>query len=389
MDVGGPICGGALKGDATHVDEEKVFGGALALAVPTAGVALGDEPGREIRGDFPRGFTVRLPEGFVPGDHWIGAMCVPVEPALRAQLNLKDREGLVVAQIVPDSPAAKGGLKPFDVVTAINGESIDDLHDLMKAVSDAGEKPIKFDVIRGGKQETVEVTPAKRPELDRLIPNMPAGRRGPDVAELEQMRDHARRIQEQIEQLRDRLPENDIKRMEEWVEQLRRGEHQPLRMQMFGPGVVMRKFAPPPLPAGVSVRVERQADGPTKIHVERGDQTWDVTEKDLDKLPDDLRPSIDAMLAAPPGGVTIAGPNGAAAAAVAGGSAGPGDVKVEIRTDDGRDIVVDPQAVPGANRLNEQVDRLRKEVEALKKKVEELQKLRDAAPAKKPAKDQA
>jgi hypothetical protein len=390
-DVGEPNCGGALREKVLMSAMQKFLAALLALSVPMAGVSLGDEPVKVERGsDGPRPFTMRLPQGFAPGDYWIGAMCTPVEPALRAQLKLKDREGLVIQQIVPESPAAKAGLERYDVVTAIDGESIDDLTDLMKAVHEAEGKKISFSVVRGGEKKTVDVTPAERPEEDRFTLRLPEGPGGGVAMEAERLREHSRRLQEQIEQLRDRLPDAEIKRMEEWVEQLRRGEQQPLRMQMFGPGVVMRKFEAPALPPGVTVRVERQGNEPAKVHVERGDEQWDVTEKELDKLPEDLRGPVGAMLGGPGNAVMLHGPHGAAAA-IAGGSEGPGKMKVEIGTNEASAPGLDPQQAlqDAQRRMHVDMQRLNKELESLRKKVDEMKQLQKNPPAKKPARDEA
>src|SRR5262245_57613546 len=45
------------------------------------------------------------------GKYWIGVECRDASPKLRAQLGLKDDEGLVVMHVAEDSPAAKAGLK--------------------------------------------------------------------------------------------------------------------------------------------------------------------------------------------------------------------------------------------------------------------------------------
>ncbi len=377
---------------------EKFLAALLALAVPLAGIARADEPGdKPRRGDGEvRGFTMRLPEGLAGGQFWIGAMCVPADPALRAQLNLKDHEGLVVANILPESPAAKAGLKQFDVVTAIDGKSLNSLHQLMQAVHDAGEKELKLDVIRGGKRDTIAVKPAPRPDGDRFIARGPFAPGEGQPAGIGPMKDQLERMQKHLDELRDRLPEAEVKRMEEWLEKTRRGENQPFRMHVFGPGVVMRQPQAPALPAGVTVRVERQGDEPAKIHVERGDQKWDVTEKELDKLPEDLRVSIGTMLGPQggPGGLMIGTPDGAAAA-IAGGTGGEGKMQVEIRTDDGnqRAIVVGSQGLGDAQQLRGEIERLNKQVEQLQsqlqKQMEDVRKLQEKAGAPKPPKKDA
>ena len=46
----------------------------------------------------------------------------------------------------------------------------------------------------------------------------------------------------------------------------------------------------------MSVAISKEGDQPAKITVHRGNDKWEVTEKDLDKLPADVRPFVEQML---------------------------------------------------------------------------------------------
>ena len=52
--------------------------------------------------------------------HWIGMLGGPATPELRAQLDIPEGQGLLVRQVVPDSPAAKAGLQDFDILLKAN-----------------------------------------------------------------------------------------------------------------------------------------------------------------------------------------------------------------------------------------------------------------------------
>ena len=43
-------------------------------------------------------------------------------------------------------------------------------------------------------------------------------------------------------------------------------------------------------------QVEKSGDGPARIKVKRGEETWEVTEDALGDLPDDVRPLVENML---------------------------------------------------------------------------------------------
>ena len=59
--------------------------------------------------------------------------------------------------VVAGGPAAKGGLQPGDIVTAVNGTTLDATHplDIVTSQSAPGDT-IKLDVLRDGK--TIEIT---------------------------------------------------------------------------------------------------------------------------------------------------------------------------------------------------------------------------------------
>ena len=74
-----------------------------------------------------------------------------------------------------------------------------------------------------------------------------------------------------------------------------------------GMGMVFGNVAPGPLPDNVSVSVSRSGNKPAKISVSRGDEKWDITDQELNKLPDDLRPFVERMLGGGPMTIDVQG----------------------------------------------------------------------------------
>lgn len=72
------------------------------------------------------------------------------------RLGLKNESGALIAQVFPNTPASRAGLKPYDVVTRFNGNKIEDSSDLAKAVAQAkvGAK-VKMEIFRDGKTKTL------------------------------------------------------------------------------------------------------------------------------------------------------------------------------------------------------------------------------------------
>jgi S1-C subfamily serine protease len=53
---------------------------------------------------------------------------VAIDPVLAAQQNLPVDHGVYVTEVTPDTPAAEAGIQPGDIITAIDGEPIDQTH---------------------------------------------------------------------------------------------------------------------------------------------------------------------------------------------------------------------------------------------------------------------
>lgn len=221
--------------------------------------------------------------------YWLGVTFRGVDPVLREQLQLPENEGLVVEQVLPGSPAAKAGLKPHDILLKVDGRAIEGPKTLLDAVQNSEGEPLKFALLRAGEQETLAVTPGERPERFAR----------PSV----------------------RVPSPDVDRLREWVERLRQGNGPggPLTLRNFGPGVLVKPGAPgfppalgnfPPLaipniPNGYEISITRKQDQPARITVKHGNDTWKVSENDVDQLPEEVRPAVKRMLAG--GGLQLFG----------------------------------------------------------------------------------
>ncbi len=87
---------------------------------------------------------------------YLGAEMQNLDPALADAFGLSSMQGAVLVNIVPGSPAEKAGLRPGDVVTAVNGRAVRDAPDLRNQVGlrRIGDK-LTLDVLRDGKRITV------------------------------------------------------------------------------------------------------------------------------------------------------------------------------------------------------------------------------------------
>jgi serine protease Do len=90
---------------------------------------------------------------------YLGISMNDVTPANAHFFNLQDATGAIVAQVTPDSPASRGGLKTGDVIASLNGEKIVNGGALQVAVSEMtpGTK-IALGIVREGKPVTLDLT---------------------------------------------------------------------------------------------------------------------------------------------------------------------------------------------------------------------------------------
>ena len=89
---------------------------------------------------------------------YLGISMNDVTPENAGFFNLKEATGAIVAQVTPDSPAARAGLKSGDVIDQLNGHKILDGSALQVAVSqDQPGQTIELGILRNGQPQTVSV----------------------------------------------------------------------------------------------------------------------------------------------------------------------------------------------------------------------------------------
>ncbi len=95
---------------------------------------------------------------------YLGVIIQPVTQPLADQFHVKVRQGVVVTEVRPDSPAAKAGLKTGDIVIRFAGKEVSGPRDLQSQVEQTkigNTAPLM--ILRDGKQITLNVTTAELP----------------------------------------------------------------------------------------------------------------------------------------------------------------------------------------------------------------------------------
>jgi S1-C subfamily serine protease len=84
----------------------------------------------------------------------------------REELGLKDDEGGIrIAEVLPDTPAAKAGLENDDVIVRVDGRSFEGVQGVVSLIGSksAGQKVV-FTIIRDGARKDIEVTLMRHPD---------------------------------------------------------------------------------------------------------------------------------------------------------------------------------------------------------------------------------
>src|SRR2546427_9713410 len=101
---------------------------------------------------------------------WLGVETHEVTSDKAKELKLSAERGVLLGKILPDSPAAKAGLKENDVVTEINGQRVEGAAQFRRMVHEipAG-RSIQLTVWRDGRSQTLSATLGKSEERRRSM----------------------------------------------------------------------------------------------------------------------------------------------------------------------------------------------------------------------------
>ncbi len=100
---------------------------------------------------------------------WLGVQIQPVTEAIANGLGLKTARGALVASVVPDSPAARAGLRAGDVILKVGGKAVDDFKALPRIIAAArAGSHLKIEVYRQGATKRLSAVIGKMPGEDEV-----------------------------------------------------------------------------------------------------------------------------------------------------------------------------------------------------------------------------
>jgi len=123
-----------------------------------------DPNGAQLGGNGVNGVAPNVAPQQAPSKYWIGLTLQPIPIFLANQLPLEENQGVWVLNVFPESPAAKAGLKQYDVLFKIDDKIVSNPEEVSAAVNEAGAKKIAVEYYRKGKLEKAEITVEERPQ---------------------------------------------------------------------------------------------------------------------------------------------------------------------------------------------------------------------------------
>ena len=105
------------------------------------------------------------------GAAYLGILFGPVSDALYDQLpQLPQGHGVLVTQVLADSPAEKAGLRRNDIVLQYDEKKIRDCDDLVRSLqADRPGRTVKLTFLRGGKERTADAALALGPAIKTAL----------------------------------------------------------------------------------------------------------------------------------------------------------------------------------------------------------------------------
>ncbi|MEO6432875.1 MAG: Do family serine endopeptidase [Sphingomicrobium sp.] len=143
-----------------------VIGINSALISPT-GASVGI--GLAIPAELAKPVIDSLRKGQRPQRGYLGVGLQPLDESIAPSLGLPKDMGEIVRSVVPGGPAAKGGLQQGDVILRVNGRDVtpEETVSYLVANTQVGSRAA-FDIVRGGRRQTLNIVVGQRPTEEEL-----------------------------------------------------------------------------------------------------------------------------------------------------------------------------------------------------------------------------
>lgn len=217
---------------------------------------------------------------------YIGVLTREVPAELRAQISLQEGFGLLVIEVIPDSPAKAAGIKVHDVLVKFDDQRLVNMQQLMALVHSRKKGDVvSLTVISGGKEAQINLTlgehqpppadhqPQHTSLFQRFWPRFNSSEQRGGPQDLEPLRERLERLQQEIREYQERLQQwskNGAAESTQQIPNFKPGAHQKRRNET---GITM--------PPGASQRFSIQ-ESRTSANVTRRDDSGEYSIKNED-----------------------------------------------------------------------------------------------------------
>ena len=154
---------GNSGGPLINIDGEVVGINAMIIQPGTGiGFAIPINTAKQILNDLIKQGKVVRP--------WLGISVQDLTSEMAEQFQVKEKEGVVVAQVHQETGAEKAGLVSGDIIKSVDDKAIKNTNELIKEIQKkkVGQKA-KLSVIRDGKPMTIEITTTAMPDKPETL----------------------------------------------------------------------------------------------------------------------------------------------------------------------------------------------------------------------------
>jgi len=123
--------------------------------------------------------------GIAPKVYLIGIRIEALSSALRSQLNLPEKQGLLVTEVLDESPAKAIGLQVHDILLGVNDAILSSLDDLKSCLSKSQGNEVQITFMRKGLEMSLKVKPYQEGEKHVVLALRLSGFGGVDVIDMD------------------------------------------------------------------------------------------------------------------------------------------------------------------------------------------------------------